>query len=394
MTGGEVFALEQVFRLRPFLFHRSLRARRDDYHRRMIPASLLFVALSMSLPAASGTSAVAATGEQTSVMFTACSPFSRSTELVRRLLSPLNAWRVLEVSRRAGHALREQPLDVGQQRFSLYVPRHAPPGGYALLVFVPPWNSATVPSEWKAPLDRHGMIYISAANSGNAADVLDRRVPLALLAAWNIMQRYRVDPRRIYVGGLSGGSRVAERVALGYPDLFGGALLIAGSDPVGTAQLALPPVDLFRRFQQHTKLVYLTGQNDPVNLELDARGRQSMHDFCVFHLTTVAEPWVGHELPVARSLERALDRLYDPVQVDADRLARCREGVDKKLNARLQQVRGLLIARKFAAARAQLERIDSRYGGLAAPQSVALASEIDAAGATPQAQRRKRDGDH
>jgi hypothetical protein len=141
MTGGEVFALEQVFRLRPFLFHRSLRARRDDYHRRMIPASLLFVALSMSLPAASGTSAVAATGEQTSVMFTACSPFSRSTELVRRLLSPLNAWRVLEVSRRAGHALREQPLDAGQQRFSLYVPRHAPPGGYALLVFVPPWNS-------------------------------------------------------------------------------------------------------------------------------------------------------------------------------------------------------------------------------------------------------------
>lgn len=103
----------------PFLFHRSLRARRDDYHRRMIPVSLLFVALSMSLPAASGTSAVAATGEQTSVMFTACSPFSRSTELVRRLLSPLSACRVLEVSRRAGHALREQPLDAGQQRFSL-----------------------------------------------------------------------------------------------------------------------------------------------------------------------------------------------------------------------------------------------------------------------------------
>ncbi|HEV7122047.1 MAG TPA: PHB depolymerase family esterase [Rhodanobacter sp.] len=309
-------------------------------------------------------------------------------------MSPLNAGRVLETSRHAGRALREQSLDVGQQRFSLYVPGHAPPAGYALLVFVPPWNSATVPSGWKAPLDRHGMIYVSAANSGNAADVLDRRVPLALLAAWNIMQRYRVDPRRVYVGGLSGGSRVAERIALGYPDLFGGALLIAGSDPVGTAQLAVPPVDLFRRFQQGTKLVYLTGQNDPINLELDARSRRSMHDFCVFHVATVAEAWVGHELPAARALERSLDRLDDPVQVEADRLARCREGVDERLNARLQQVRNLLIARKFAAARAQLNRVDSRYGGLAGPESLALASEIDAAGAMPRAKRSKRDGDH
>jgi hypothetical protein len=109
----------------------------------MIPALLLFAALSMSPPAGSGTPP--ATGEQASLMFTGSSP-SRSTELVRRLLSPLNAWRVLETSRRPGHALQEQPLDVRQQRFSLYVPRHAPSDGYALLVFVPPWNSATVPS--------------------------------------------------------------------------------------------------------------------------------------------------------------------------------------------------------------------------------------------------------
>jgi pimeloyl-ACP methyl ester carboxylesterase len=358
----------------------------------MIPALLLFAALSMSPPAAAGTPP--ATGEQASVMFTGSSPFSRSTELVRRLLSPLNAWRVLETSRRAGHALREQPLDVRQQRFSLYVPRHAPSDGYALLVFVPPWNSASVPSGWQAPLDRHGMIYISAANSGNAADVLDRRVPLALLAAWNIMQRYRVDPRRVYVGGLSGGSRVAERVALGYPDLFDGALLIAGSDPIGTAQLTLPPLDLLRRFQQHTKLVYLTGQDDPVNLELDARSRQSMHDFCVFHVRTVAEPWVGHELPAAMPLERALDRLDDPVQVDADRLARCREGVDKKLSVRLQQVRDLLTAGEFAASRTQLDRIDSRYGGMAASRSVPLAQNIQAAASNSHAKRREGDGDH
>ncbi|GAB2547519.1 alpha/beta hydrolase family protein [Rhodanobacter koreensis] len=344
----------------------------------MIPCYLLLAALSMPLPVAAGQAAAAPVGEQHNVVFTEYSPLSRSTELVRRLLSPLNAWRVNQAAMRPGHALREQPLDLAHEQFAVHVPAREPPGGYALLVFVPPWPEATVPSAWTAILDRHGMIYVSAANSGNDADVLDRRVPLALLAAQNIMQRYPVDPRRVYIGGFSGGSRVAEHIALGYPDLFHGALLMAGSDPIGTAQLPIPPADLFRQFQDTTRLIYLTGQNDAFHLDMDSHSQQSLRDWCVFHVNTVAAPWTGHELPDPAPLGRALDLLDKPVQPDADKLAHCRAGIDKTLNAQLQQAENLLTDGKPDAAQTLLDRIDAHDGGLAAPRSTGLLEKITA----------------
>ncbi|OOG46895.1 hypothetical protein [Rhodanobacter sp. C01] len=313
---------------------------------------------------------------QHDVVFTDYSPLSRSSELVRRLLSPLNALGVSQLSMRPGHAIREQPLDLALEKFVVYVPSHVPPHGYALLVFVPPWQEAAVPSSWIPPLDRHGMIYVSAGNSGNDADVLDRRVPLALLAAYNIMQKYPVDPQHIYVGGFSGGSRVAERIALGYPDLFHGALLLAGSDPIGTAQLSLPPATLFLQFQDTTRLVYLTGQNDEDHLDMDTRSKQSLREWCVFHLDTVSAPWSGHEVVAPGPLNHALDLLDKPAQPDAGKLADCRARIDKHLSDQLQQAESLLANGKSDAARTLLDKVDVRYGGLAAPRSIKLAEKI------------------
>lgn len=337
---------------------------------------LLLAILLMPLPAMAANAPVAATGLQPSVVFTHDAPLARSAELVRRLLSPLNALRVNQAAARSGHAMREQPLDPARESFVVYVPASAPPHGYALLVFVPPWPEASLPPAWIATLDRHGMIYVSAANSGNDADVLDRRIPLALLAAQNIIRRYPIDPQRIYIGGFSGGSRVAERIALGYPDLFRGALLMAGSDPIGNAQLSLPSAPLFRQFQDTTRLVYLTGRNDQIHLDMDSHSQQSLREWCVFHVNTVAAPWTGHELPDPASLGRALDLLDKSVQAEADKLAPCRAGIDKTLNAQLQQAENLLADGKRDAAQTLLDRIDAHDGGLAAPRSTELLEKI------------------
>lgn len=338
---------------------------------------LLLAALSMPLLASAGDAPIA-TGSQRDVIFTGYSPLSRSSELVRRLLSPLNALRVSQESMRPGHAIREQPLDLAHEKFAVYLPSHAPPQGYALLVFVPPWPEAAVPPVWTSPLDRHDMIYVSAANSGNDADVLDRRVPLALLAAYNIMQKYPVDPQRIYIGGFSGGSRVAERIALGYPDLFRGALLLAGSDPIGNAQHSLPPAPLFRQFQDAMRLVYLTGRNDEDHLDMDIRSQQSMREWCVFHLDTVSAPWSGHEVVAPGPLNHALDVLDRPVQPDPDKLADCRASIDRAIATQLKHAEDLLASGKPDATRMLLDKIDTRYGGLAAPRSIELAEKLAA----------------
>jgi pimeloyl-ACP methyl ester carboxylesterase len=221
------------------------------------------------------------------------------------------------------------------------------------------------------------MIYVSAANSGNGASILERREPLALLAAHNIMHRYRIDSSRVYIGGFSGGSRVALRVALGYPDVFHGALLIAGSDPIGDLQAPLPRADLFRQFQESTRLVYITGADDTINLNLDAGSRQSLREWCVFDVDTEDMPRMGHEIADAGSLNRVLGALTKHTHADPAKLDDCRVRVEAELTGKLQQVAELLAGGKRDDARKLLEKIDSRYAGLATPQSIEFMQRIE-----------------
>jgi pimeloyl-ACP methyl ester carboxylesterase len=282
-----------------------------------------------------GDTAAGFTGLQNDVVFSDYSPLSGSAELVHRLLSPLNA---VEVGKRLAHsavALRDQPIDLVRERFTVYVPSHPSDRGYGLLVFVPP-----------------------------------------LLGAHNVMQRFHVDPERIYIGGFSGGSRVALRLALGFPDLFRGALLNAGSDPIGDAQTPLPRPELFSRFQEMTRIVYISGQNDAVNVDKDAASEQSLLEWCVFDWYAERSPWTGHEVAGPAVLGRALDMLDKHAEPNLGRLNDCRLRINQELDKKIDQANDLLAAGNADGARKLLNKIDARYGGLAAPRSVDLAARI------------------
>src|SRR5258706_9797477 len=211
----------------------------------LIQRLLLWLGIMISPLPAIGDPGAELAGLQNDVVFSDYSVLSSSTELLHRLVSPLNAVRAGKLLAHAAVALRDQPIDLAKERFTVYVPAHAPAPGYGLLVFVPPWQNAMLPRGWAAVLERRSLIFVSAANSGNEANILDRREPLALLAAHNIMQRFHVDPERIYIGGFSRGSRISLRLALGVSDLFRGAFLHAGSDPIGDAQVPPPPPGIF-----------------------------------------------------------------------------------------------------------------------------------------------------
>lgn len=343
----------------------------------MIVDLLLALALSAAPAAsASATPPAAPTGLQRDVVFTAHAPLARNDEVLRRLLSPLNALRIEQHIPRGAGTLHAWPLDPAQQHFALYVPTTPPPGGYALLVFVPPWKQARVPAPWITALDRNQTIFISAGASGNDANVMERREPLALLAAYNVMRRYHVDPSRVYVGGFSGGSRVALRLALAYPDLFHGALLDAGSDPIGTAQIPLPPSDLFHRFQQDSRIVFVTGDHDEIRQAQWAGASEALKKWCVFDVDSITIPFAGHELADGAYFGRALAALARRSPPDPAKLAACRARIGQDKNARLQQIQALIEAGKPDAAHKLLDRIDAQYGGLAAPDSVRLAREL------------------
>jgi pimeloyl-ACP methyl ester carboxylesterase len=274
-----------------------------------------------------------------------------------------------------GKTLGGQPINLAGESFSIYVPAHPPPQGYSLLVFVPPWSKAEVQPQWIPALDRHDMILVTAANSGNETSTVDRREPLALLAAQNVMAQYPVDPQHVYIGGFSGGSRVALRLALGYPDVFHGAFLNAGSDPIGSADVPLPPAEIFRQFQDSTQLVYVTGERDDAHLIDDIHSRQSLEKWCVFDVATESEPRREHELADASAFSRSLDALLKGKQARQNKLPDCRARIDAELSAQLKQVEDTFARGETSAAKRLLDKIDARYGGLAAPRSVELTGQ-------------------
>lgn len=313
----------------------------------------------------------------------ALSPLASSTELVSRLLTPITQDRVSRFSAASGVLLKQQSIELGRETFDVFVPEGAEGGApYGVLVFVWPADGITPPADWWSEFRRRRMIYVAARGTGNSENVFDRRVPLVLHGYELARSRFRLDPARVYVGGFSGGSRVAERVALAYPDIFKGVLLVGGSDPIGTAGFTPPERALMRQFQMSTRIVFSTGERDLPNRAKDARVRASLGDFCVAGLLPVVQTRLDHWVPSGRGFARALDALETPVDPsvsDPACLARLQQRIDGALvTANADIERG-----DVYAARQALIALDALYGGLAAPASVELARRIDLAPAGP-----------
>jgi len=350
-------------------------------------ALLIGTACLAGAPRADDTAITQARGVPHEVVLLRYFPLFGNSEVLRRLLSPLAAAQLRDTLARTRKVLSPYALDLTKERFLLYVPSRPPPSprGFGLLVFVAPWKPATLPQGWALQLNRYGFIFVTPEDADNAAAVLSRRVPLALSAEQNIARELPVDPQRIFIGGFSGGSRVALRIALGYPDVFHGALLNAGADPLGGPTDPLPPRDLFFRFQSSSHLVYVTGTLDSFNLDTDASSSASMRHWCLADVETRQTPDVGHEVMSSAAFGQALARLVRPPPPAPDPavLAACRAHLEAELQGKLAQVQALIAASKQAAARKLLLAIDARYGGLAGPYSLELAQSCRCGLASP-----------
>lgn len=304
-------------------------------------------------------------------------PLTANAEMARRVLSPLTVAHLDRALAKVGQHMGEQPVTPADEKFLLHVPPDMPAGGYGVMVFVPASRITRIPRAWTAVLDRLGMIFVSAMQSGNEASMIGRRMPLALVAAANVPRRYPVNPEHVFVAGMSGGSRVAQRLALAYPDIFRGALLNSGSDPIGEAVTPLPPRELFALVQARSRFVYLSGENDIVNLDGDTKNIGVMRRWCVGNLDQRTMSGLGHVTADAVSLDWALRKLLSPVAPAGGGLASCRAALEQQMADGFHEVDALRQAGKREDARARLEALDTRFGGLAAPQSVALDAALE-----------------
>ncbi|MBK8284554.1 MAG: hypothetical protein IPK97_06510 [Ahniella sp.] len=315
------------------------------------------------------------TGERKGEVLSEYSPLAEQHEFIRRAMLPTTADRMLRFEAEGGTTIKPHVLDLTREKIDVYIPAKQPKDGYGVLVFVPPSPSWPVPADYRRVLDARGLIWVAARESGNNQSAYDRRMPLALHALEWVKQRYPVDPSRLYISGFSGGGRVAQRLALAYADVFSGALLIAGNDPFDENGTVVPPRDIFRKFQSTMRIVHATGIHDLPNRRHEERTRASMASFCVAHLFRHIQQRTEHWIPNRRGFARALEDLETPRDPPASQAA-CLAALDAEVSLKLQAVRDALASERLDEAGELLAKIDQRYGGLAAPESIELAQAL------------------
>jgi hypothetical protein len=122
-------------------------------------------------------------------------------------------------------------LDPDSERFFIHVPDDYNRGAwYGLIV----WTGASetinqVPAGWAGILDSRQFLFIAAENAGNN-QYDTRRLGLAVLAALEMTEHYRIDPARIYAAGYSGGARMSGMLGFYQPEIFRGTIQNCGAD--------------------------------------------------------------------------------------------------------------------------------------------------------------------
>lgn len=316
-----------------------------------------------------------APGIHTNVRFGTYPELASSESVAERTLSPLSVEVIRRHLRSNGTALNPQLFKMGEQSYLVYVPNHQPPSGYGILVFVPPWPTARIPAGWQEIFDRHGVILISADNSGNDSNTLGERIPAALAGYASLKAQFAIDPKKVIVGGFSGGSRVAMRIALAYPDIFWGLLLNAGSDPVGEVGTPIPGPELMRMFQTRTLIAFVTGDQDDASQSLDDTSQASLAHWCVRNVLKLAGRGRGHEPASQQSLDQALRVLLGNPPRGDQRLTNCQAQRKTEVAAALARARTALEAGRRDEARRMIIDIDRRFGGYAGPDLIGLADD-------------------
>ena len=256
------------------------------------------------------------------VTFAERSPLSAMPTLCARLGWPLKQIQSSD---------REKDYDLSKESFTLFASNeydgHEP---WGLFVWVSAGNSGKFPETWLDVLEKRKLLAIGANNSGNGRAPWVR-LGLAVDAAHNISKQYRIDPRRVFVAGGSGGGRCASMLGVAYPDVFEGGFYLIGcnfyremgpEDARGmhwNPGYQKPGRKYFALATSRSRHVLLTGDND-INREQTHVYYNGFLADGFKHVSYIQVENAGHELPNAEWFEKGL-ALLEPQGKSKDKPA-------------------------------------------------------------------------
>ena len=226
-----------------------------------------------------------------------------------------------QITRHFGYTIPLPAYDVATERFRVIVPKNQETNQpWGLMVWISAENNAQVNETLVAELAAHRVLLVSPLKSGNERHPLDR-FRLALDAVCNMCRLYSVEAKRIYVGGFSGGSRIASMLGVAYGDLFAGTLCICGVNfyldvrgPSGEQYPGtfIPDPGALARAKQVARFALVTGETDPNRLSTKVLAQSGFKLEGFKRVLYLEVPGMGHAIPGAPSLKQALDFL-EPV---------------------------------------------------------------------------------
>lgn len=220
--------------------------------------------------------------------------------------------------------------DIAQESFEVYVPPgYRPEAPLGLFVYTSASAGGGPEGGWTQVLDKYGLIWVGANNSGNERKIW-HRTNLALDAVHNMRKRYAIDEARIYISGPSGGGKNASMSGFCYPDVFSCGFYLIGCNyfrdipnpdnksyvPAG---FAAPPAPLLERMKANNRYAIFTGDKDTLKSNCVATFKGMQEDKFAHAAYFEAPNW-GHTHPNAEWFEKGIAAIEAPL-VEAGKAA-------------------------------------------------------------------------
>lgn len=226
---------------------------------------------------------------------------------------------------------------LAQEKMFLRVPlRYDPKQPVGLLVWISAMSEGRPPGVFSQALDELNIACIGIENVGNDRPVANR-YQLALDAIFAASARVHVDPRRVYVTGISGGGRVSSMLEACFPDYFTGSLPIVGLScyervPLGNSRYApagyTRPTDKRFTLFKSRRMGVVTGGKDFNEPEIVAAASIMKGDGIAIRVFNDKD--MGHELPSASNFLDAMKWVDEPYQAIVEKEREMADGTLEK----------------------------------------------------------------
>lgn len=196
------------------------------------------------------------------------------------------------VARRFGRDLADVPgnYDAKRQRYRLFIPAgYSKVRAWPLIVFISPSNDPIGWPSFEATCEREGIFFCSPCKAGNKTPG-GLRTRIVLDATDDVRRRFRIDPDQTYIGGFSGGGRMACTIGFTMPEVFAGIIPVCGTNPPGGLTY------LRHRLVDRVSVAFVTGEQDFNRRENEEWMAPYLKELDVRSKLWIA-PGVGHDMP-------------------------------------------------------------------------------------------------